>query len=223
MNNEVKRVSGLSIASIVLGCISIFGGFLFIVFPIIGLVLGLCEKEKSSAKTIGIVLNSIALGLAVLTGCLIGLIINLAIKYDGDGLFDNIKERIIDEVGYSELEGYYVSEDGTIKIELYNNKYGLDNDGTISKGFYTSTKLNKESKEFESVSGYIDGVIDEDYIYELTFINKEDYSHNKYLVVKFNYENKYFIYSVSDESYDYYIKENEYNDIDDKIEYDFEI
>lgn len=67
-NNVVMPINkSKATASLVLGILSFIVGVLFFPLPIIGLVLGICQKEKCGEKTAGIILNAIALGLTVIT------------------------------------------------------------------------------------------------------------------------------------------------------------
>ena len=63
---------GQAIASLVIGICSFIFGWLFIPLPIIGIIVGATCKTKCSEKTVGIVLNSIALGIIVIVYLLIG-------------------------------------------------------------------------------------------------------------------------------------------------------
>ena len=57
---------GKATASLILGVISMFVPFLSPILSLIGLILGIVSEEKSSRRTIGIVLNAISLFSAVL-------------------------------------------------------------------------------------------------------------------------------------------------------------
>ncbi len=107
---------GLAVASIVLGVLSIVTGFFIIIFPIIGLILGLCQKDKCTEKKIGVILNSIALAISVLVIVVISVaIVGFSKLWDSDELFDRIKTEFVDEKVYgdvgSRLSDWNVYED----------------------------------------------------------------------------------------------------------------
>ena len=86
---------GKGIASIILGSISIF--FQFLPIPIIGLVLGLKTKDKST-KTPGIVLNAIGLFLSiVVTIIIVFSIIAITIAVDNGDFDDDDDYPVIEE------------------------------------------------------------------------------------------------------------------------------
>ena len=82
VNEEVTTSEGIkipesrsaAIASLVIGIISFIFGYIFIPLPIIGLIIGICQKGKHPEKTAGIILNVVSLIFSVL---LWGLIIFL--------------------------------------------------------------------------------------------------------------------------------------------------
>ena len=67
VKNETILVSkSNATASLVLGIISLFFGLFMIPLPIVGLILGICQKGKCGEKIAGIILNSISIFLIVL-------------------------------------------------------------------------------------------------------------------------------------------------------------
>ena len=78
--NTEEPADGLAIASVVLGGISFFVGVIIVILPIVGLILGICSKKKHTLKTVGIILNSVSLGLIVLLWIFIFGIFSLTAK-----------------------------------------------------------------------------------------------------------------------------------------------
>ena len=70
-NRYIPKSKGLATASMILGIISLLLGFIIVPLPIIGLVLGLCQKGRCGEKVAGIVLNAFALFIIVLTWFLV--------------------------------------------------------------------------------------------------------------------------------------------------------
>lgn len=67
VKNETILVSkSNATASLVLGIISLFFGLFMIPLPIVGLILGICQKGKCGEKIAGIILNSISIFFIVL-------------------------------------------------------------------------------------------------------------------------------------------------------------
>ena len=97
--------SSLAIASVIMGGLSILISTFFFPIAIIGLVLGICQKGKSSLKTIGIVLNSIGIAIALLVWIFIGsLFLNLFKGLINNADFNDFPERWISGESFTEEE-----------------------------------------------------------------------------------------------------------------------
>lgn len=110
--------SMLGIISIIFGVLSLIFGILFLPLSIIGLILGLCQKDKSIYKTIGIVINSICLFIALIVWILIFV------------LLVNAKDFIFSNNGFRDLIERFVTE------EKYNDswdKYSVLREGALGK------------------------------------------------------------------------------------------
>ena len=105
---------GFAIASVVLGGCSLIFGYAFIFLPIIGLILGLCNKEKNPLRTIGIVLNSVGIGLIIIVWSFIIYAFSVFSNYafeNFDGFKNFIREVINDDDRYERREYYdYIEE-----------------------------------------------------------------------------------------------------------------
>lgn len=109
---EETPSKGLAIASIVIGSVSmLLGLFMFIIVPGIGLTLGLVQKGKSTEKTVGVVLNSVAIGLGVFAWIIFGafFITLFGGIFGEDGFFDRI-DRIEERFDGTEPYGKVYSE-----------------------------------------------------------------------------------------------------------------
>lgn len=138
MNNNYSSTNAndnkdkMGIASLVIGIISlIFAYFLnIIILPvaIVGLILGIINKKKSSKKTAGIILNAISILIIVV------MIVISVLVLKSSGIFDellNIKNPVNGEYVCS-----YMYDDSN-KITLNLNK-----DGTFSYGPYGNMEKN---------------------------------------------------------------------------------
>lgn len=109
VNDEAKSVEGKRTASIVLGCLSLFGVFVLFLAPIsfvlsiIGLIIGI-KANKVVKNTAGIILNAIGLFLSFIIIAILALIIMFSynfIRYGTDE-YGNIINNFIEE--YSNVD-----------------------------------------------------------------------------------------------------------------------
>ncbi len=86
-------------ASLVLGILSFVLGVLFIPLPIVGLILGITQKDKCGEKTAGIILNAIALGLSIISWIFVFIFIMVGITAsDMDNEYEDNNHSYYDEV-----------------------------------------------------------------------------------------------------------------------------
>ena len=62
------------------------------VLAIVGLILGICQKEKSGIRTAGIILNTIALVIGVITWIFIALFIVIAVVEENGPYYESREE-----------------------------------------------------------------------------------------------------------------------------------
>lgn len=104
VSNEDKSVEGKRTASIVLGCLSLFGVFVLFLAPIsfilsiIGLILGI-KANKAVKNTAGIVLNAVSLFLSFILVCIIALLLlfTTSIIRNGPVDYGNVIDNFIEE------------------------------------------------------------------------------------------------------------------------------
>ena len=104
----------LAIISIVIGVMSIFLGTIFIPISIIGLIIGICQSDKSPLKTTGIVLNIVGFTIGLILWALIfSFIFNVGNTIIDDktnnGFIDNTIETIKKFIGF-EVDSKYWDE-----------------------------------------------------------------------------------------------------------------
>ena len=211
--NEVNKSDNtFAIVSIIVGVISFLGGFFFIPLPIIGLVLALKQKDKSTESIIGIIINSISLFFAIISLVIIISLIRY-IPQIGKEFVDELKEDINEE---------YESEFGVINgtwyfkgnsINLYNNKYTLYNNEEESNGVYIVYDIDEsevEEDELLDIRKLIDGNIDEEKLYYVLMVNSKET--NKELWFKIKDKDEFFVYNLNNKTFEYYSKTeiNEY-------------
>ena len=99
---NIPESNSKAVASLVLGIISIFIGVLIVPLPIVGLILGILQKKKGGLAIAGIILNSLALFIAVISW----LIIIFAISskdydYDNGYYYNDTYDDYDDDFNYN--------------------------------------------------------------------------------------------------------------------------
>ena len=147
--SQNSPVQGTAVASLIIGVIAVTLSFIISLFvlplSIMGFVLGISCKQKSGAKTAGIILNSVS----VLIGIIV-LIIYVLFVASG-GLFSgNENESPI--VGQWDCKSYSatnMSDDYILSFELNNDltfKWSdYNNSNNQVSGTYTHEKIEKEN------------------------------------------------------------------------------
>lgn len=217
--SDIKVSNTLAIASLVLGVLSIIGGFTTLIIPIVGLILGLCQKEKCTERTIGITLNSIGIVLALLLGGVVVSLFSIFNNIVKNGNFDDIRKKYnIDYIEkYEDLYGKWESKNDKEKIiELnINNTFSYINKDEIS-GIFTAEKLEDSQIDetlINKVESLVDGRIDEYNKYYVKLVsNKANTKTIDLIFIRIDDEDEYFIYNINDETFDYYIEYGEYFD-----------
>ena len=171
---EKKQDNTLAIISCVLGGLSFLFGALFFPISIIGLILGICQKEKTPLKTIGIILNSIGLFISIIVVTLfISFVVNVKNNVvENKKVQDFVEDIIDDNIDFDE------DKFDAIDIEDKWNKYESLREGaqgremniegtwrmlssdniniTLKDGYLTShnedNENNSESGKYEIVS-----------------------------------------------------------------------
>ena len=110
---EAPKKKGLAIASLIIGILCLLGGGLTIILPIIGLILGICNKDKCGQKTAGIIMNVVAL--------VFGIIIVVFF-----GLFAAVFVSTVNNMSEEELEHIETQIE-----ELVNGPINLDGDWVV--------------------------------------------------------------------------------------------
>lgn len=170
---EKKPDITFAIISVVLGGLSFLFGALFFPISIIGLILGICQKEKTPLKTVGIVLNSIGLFISIIVFTLfISFIVNVKNNVvDNKNVHDFVEDIIEDNIDFDEDKFDALDEDKWNKYEsLREGAQGkemniegtwrmLSSDNiniTLKDGYLTShnedNENNSESGKYEIVS-----------------------------------------------------------------------
>lgn len=170
---EKKPDITFAIISVVLGGLSFLFGALFFPISIIGLILGICQKEKTPLKTVGIVLNSIGLFISIIVFVLfISFIVNVKNNVvDNKNVHDFVEDIIEDNIDFDEDKFDALDEDKWNKYEsLREGAQGkemniegtwrmLSSDNiniTLKDGYLTShnedNENNSESGKYEIVS-----------------------------------------------------------------------
>ena len=211
--NEVNKSDNtFAIVSIIVGVISFLGGFFFIPLPIIGLVLALKQKDKSTESIIGIIINSISLFFAIISLVIIISLIRY-IPQIGKEFVDELKEDINEEYEseFGVINGTWYFKDNS--INLYNNKYTLYNNEEESNGVYIVYDIDEselEEDELLDIRKLIDGNIDEEKLYYVLMVNSKET--NKELWFKIKDKDDFFVYNLNNKTFEYYSKTeiNEY-------------
>ena len=211
--NEVNKSDNtFAIVSIIVGVISFLGGFFFIPLPIIGLVLALKQKDKSTESIIGIIINSISLFFAIISLVIIISLIRY-IPQIGKEFVDELKEDINEEYEseFGVINGTWYFKDNS--INLYNNKYTLYNNEEESNGVYIVYDIDEselEEDELLDIRKLIDGNIDEEKLYYVLMVNSKET--NKELWFKIKDKDEFFVYNLNNKTFEYYSKTeiNEY-------------
>lgn len=170
---EKKPDITFAIISVVLGGLSFLFGALFFPISIIGLILGICQKEKTPLKTVGIVLNSIGLFISIIVFTLfISFIVNVKNNVvDNKNVHDFVEDIIEDNIDFDEDKFDALDEDKWNKYEsLREGAQGkemniegtwrmLSSDNiniTLKDGYLTShngdNENNSEAGKYEIVS-----------------------------------------------------------------------
>lgn len=97
---EETPSKGLAIASIIIGSVSLFLGlFMLVIVPGVGLTLGLVQKGKCTERTVGIALNSVAIGLGLVMWLVFGVFfVSFFGTVFGEGSFFDRIDRIGDRI-----------------------------------------------------------------------------------------------------------------------------
>ncbi|MDD6879714.1 MAG: hypothetical protein PUD59_05805 [bacterium] len=174
--NKSVNTSKKGLISMVLGIVSIGMALVLNIFIIpvalVGLILGLMEKTKNSKKTVGIVLNSIALILSIIISVIGGLSLiddftsdsifygdGYQLTYDNDWVRGTISEK--KALSYSDADNSYFLPIGksalsefscdfeniTCKTKIYNEFYDMWNKSLNQNSLY----LYKESYSFKTL------------------------------------------------------------------------
>ena len=101
---------GKAVASLVIGIISFFMGSLFLPLPIIGLALGLSQKEKCGEKTAGIIINAIMLVISIISWIFVIVFLVVAYKtdtYESREENDGSSDIIINDNGNTDYDFDY--------------------------------------------------------------------------------------------------------------------
>lgn len=205
--------NGLAVASLVLGIISLIGGFATIIIPIIGLVLGLSHKEKCSEKTLGVTLNAVGLVLGLLVGGLLVGAVSIFGKFINSTDFDNLRDRFIfgSREEYQYLYGSWVSKTNSNKTIAF----GIDNEfeytnGSVITGIYTAERLSESGLDtslIEEVKSKVDGIIDKEKMYYVKLVPSKSRNEIIELIfIKIEDESEYFVYDIGSKTSDYYIE-----------------
>lgn len=117
-----KSSKGTAIASLVLGIISFFFGAILLPLPIIGLILGITNKEKCGERIAGIILNTTSLAYAILVWIFVGFTLT------------NIVDRLIyGEIQDDEREHYNYNIDDMLNRLDNWDKYSYARYGKLGK------------------------------------------------------------------------------------------
>ena len=120
--------NGLAIASVVLGALSFFLGWVFVLLPIIGLILGICQKKTGALKVVGIVLNSLAIVVVALIWFFAIALVKSVSEEGPENFVNNLfginldewEEKLNDEIDEDEDlidEYFHTDENGTTNEE----------------------------------------------------------------------------------------------------------
>lgn len=199
--------NSLGIISIVIGVMSFLGGFIFFPLPIIGIVLALCQKEKTSERTIGMVLNIIALVFATIACMLLISLISFGIKY-GNNIVDDIKEEVVQRYDeYNDgLDGTWYAEN--FKIKLFDNKYDIVLNDEKSSGVFVVYDIEDseiDETKLNEIKALVDGEVEK--VYYVVMANSKNTS--KEIWIKILDEDKCFVYYL-DSNTSLYLSEEEY-------------
>ena len=116
-----RNDNSLAIVSVVMGGISILFGTIIFPIAIIGLILGICQKGKSSLKTVGIVLNVIGLVFAILLWTFLFGVLFKFIKaaFNEVKMEDSFKiEGTFEDDNYNDWENYITLREGARGKEM---------------------------------------------------------------------------------------------------------
>ena len=129
---EKKPDITFAIISVVLGGLSFLFGALFFPISIIGLILGICQKEKTPLKTVGIVLNSIGLFISIIAFTLfISFIINVKNNVvENKKVQDFVEDIIEDNIDFDEDKFDALDDED---IESLLDKYSYLTEGSTAK------------------------------------------------------------------------------------------
>ena len=164
MNAEPKK--GLAIASLIIGIICLLGGGLTIVLPIIGLVLGICNKDKCGQKTAGIITNVLALVFGIIIYVMFGFLATIFVStvenMDQDEL-DTIRhqiEGVVNEPDPFEVEGEWLVNNVTEGYVFSGNEfYWYKNLEDKTDNYWYGTFESGSAKDKEEYSEFVSTII----------------------------------------------------------------
>ena len=144
----------LGTASMVIGIIAlVFALSCFLLFPIfitgplalVGLILGIVNKVKKGKKFAGIILNGVAIIIAILFFIIGFVIFATEINTPGSGLynfFNRLYNAIERETSDNYVSGIYNCKSGALGTGNYIVRFELNKDHTFLWGKYGDTKNN---------------------------------------------------------------------------------
>ena len=126
-NTPQEKEEGLAIASVVLGGLSFLIGGVVVILPIVGLILGICAKKKSTLKTVGIILNSVSLFFIVILWSLMIWVFGI-VGSEVANSFDSLEDTVLEDRSFEEEIDR--QRDNTRKYFHYDDDM-IENEDTI--------------------------------------------------------------------------------------------